>query len=131
MTLERIAVASMLVIAVALGALGIALALGGPQLSPTLLAFPGIAAVYALGAVGLHRRRQWGAVIAGLVGIIGTMLILVVLLFVIASVAYYDWRADLPVVAGLPTYPSLGILIGILLANLTIVVAASRLRSSA
>lgn len=51
------------------------------------------------------------------------------ILGMVASVAYYDWRSDLPVVAGLPTYPSLGMLVAILLANLAIVVAASRSRA--
>jgi hypothetical protein len=124
--LQRIAVGSMLLLALAFVALGVVLVMSSPRQSPALLVYPAIAGVYTVGAVGLHRRRRWGALVAGLAGVIGTLLMLVVLVFVAASLAYYDWRSDLPVVAGLPTYPSLGILVAILLANLAIVVAASR-----
>jgi hypothetical protein len=127
MWLRPIAVGSMLAIGVALG-IGSALALARSQPNPAVLAYLAMGAVYVVGAVGLYRRRRWGTVIAGLSGIIGSLLTLLVLLFITAFVAYYDWRADLNTIGGLPTYPSLAILVAILLANLSIVIASFRVR---
>ena len=95
--LQRIAVGSMLLLALALVALGVVLVMSSPQQSPALLVYPAIAGVYTVGAVGLHRHRRWGALVAGLGGIIGTLLTLVVLVFAAASV---------PTTTGAPICPS-------------------------
>ena len=126
MRLERVAVASMLVLAASLVGLGLFLAFRFPRDSPGL-PFLIVGVIYVVGAVGLRRRRLWGFVVAGLVGICGTVLTALGLLFVAASVAYYNWDPDISVLGpGLTTYPSLVILGAIVLAHVTIAVVVFR-----
>ena len=124
MSLERIAVAAMLVISATLVGLGIFLAFRFPQNSPGLQLSAGV--LYGVGAVGL-RRRRWGFVIDGVVRVAGTTLTVLGLLFVGASLAYYNWDPDINVLGpGLTTYPSLAILVAIGHAHVTIVVVVFR-----
>ena len=126
MRLERIAVAAMLVISATLVGLGIFLAFRYPQNSPGLQ-LSAVGVLYGVGAVGLWRRHGWGFVIAGVVGVAGTTLTVLGLLFVGASLAYYNWDPDINVLGpGLTTYPSLAILVAIVLAHATIVVVVFR-----
>ena len=126
MRLERLAAAAMLVIAAPLVGFGLFLAIRFPETAPGL-PMAGIGLVYGVAAAGLWRRRPWGFVIAGLVGVGGTLLTVLLLLFVGASLAYYDWDPDLHVLGpGITTYPSLAILGAILLAHIVVVVSVFR-----